>query len=303
VAYRSLVSERRQLIWFDRTGKALGTALDLDETNLNTPELSPDGRRLAVSRTVQNNVDVWIIDTLREGMTRFTFDPAVDNYPVWSPDGARTAFRSNRKGAYDLYLKQSSRADSEELLWESPRTKFPIQWSPDGRFLLYYDVDPKTSGDLWLLPMTGDRKPAPLVNTPFDERNGQLSPDGRWVAYQSDESGRNDIYIQPFPGPGGKWPVSTGGGTQPRWRADGQELFFIAPDAKLMATTVTVQQGSAPDTSSPVALFQTHIAGGVGGATAVPKHQYAVSADGRFLINSLAESTTSPITLILNWKP
>jgi Tol biopolymer transport system component len=148
--------------------------------------------------------------------------------------------------------------------------------------------------------MTGnERKPRVLVNTPFEERNGQFSPDGRWVAYETNESGRFEIVLQPFPEPSGKWQVSTGGGTQPRWRADSRELYFIAPDEKLMAVPLTTS-GSTIEAGTPVTLFPTRIAP-PGPAS---KHEYAVSRDGRFLVNqSLEDSNTPPITLIVNWKP
>jgi Tol biopolymer transport system component len=148
--------------------------------------------------------------------------------------------------------------------------------------------------------MVGDRKPMAVANSPFEERNGQFSPDGRWVAYQSNITGRFEIYVQPFPGPGGKWKVSTDGGTFPRWRGDGKELFFIAPNGKLMAVPIGTS-GSTLEAGSPIALFQTRI---VTGGLANQEAQYAISRDGRFLINNrVDQSTTTPITLILNWKP
>jgi hypothetical protein len=148
--------------------------------------------------------------------------------------------------------------------------------------------------------MTGDGKPSPWLNTPFIETLGQFSPDGRWVAYQSNESGTSEIYVQPFPAPNAKWQISTNGGGMPRWRADGKELFFIAPDAKLMAAAVVVSNATF-EAAPPVALFQTRIGGGPG---QINKHEYAVSRDGRFLINERAEaSAATPITLILNWQP
>ena len=172
--------------------------------------------------------------------------------------------------------------------------------STDGRFLLYGEADPKTGRDLWALPVTGnDRKAITIVNTPFEELNGQFSPDGRWVAYETNESGRFEIVVQPFPAPTGKWQVSTGGGIQPRWRADGKELYFIAPDGKLMAASITA--GATFAAGTPVALFPVTVPPGAGSN----KQQYAVSRDGRFLINQPVETsnTTAPITLILNWKP
>ncbi len=299
LAYRG-GGELRQLKWYDRTGKAVGVAGEPDSTSLLYPELSPDGGHVALVRTVQSNPDVWLMDLVRGGMTRFTFDPAVDIAPLWSPDGMRIAFGSTRKGPYNLYLKPSSGAGAEELLLETPNNKYAQDWSKDGRFLLYAEADPKTGRDLWGLPMTGnDRKPIVVVKTSFEELNGQFSPDGHWVAYETNESGRFEIVVQPFPVPSGKWQVSTGGGIQPRWRADGKELYFIAPDGKLMAASVTAA-GVTFAAGTPVALFPASPVTGLG----TNKQEYVVSRDGRFLINQPAEaSTMTPITLILNWKP
>jgi hypothetical protein len=300
VAYRAVALEARQLQWFDRTGKPLGAAGEPDVNDLACVELSPNGRQLAVQRTIQNNIDVWLIDVLRGGTTRFTVDAAADQKPIWSPDGMQIAFSSNRKGIYDLYLKLSSGAGAEALLLESPHTKTMEDWSADGRFVLYQEAGSTTGWDLWALPMVGDRKPMAVANSPFEERNGQFSPDGRWVAYQSNVTGRFEIYVQPFPGPGGKWKVSTAGGTFPRWRADGKELFFIAPNGKLMSVPVGTSR-STLEAGTPTALFQTRI---VTGGIANQEAQYAISRDGRFLINNrVDQSTTTPITLILNWKP
>src|SRR5262249_16648097 len=163
--------------------------------------------------------DIWQMDLARGDFIRFTFDAANDNCPVWSPDATRIAFQSNRKGAYSLYVKPSG-AGAEELLLESLNNEGPLDWSKDGRFLPYFERKPKTGFDLWGWEMTGkERKSRSVANSPFDERNGQFSPDGRWVAYQTNESGRHEIVVQPFPEATGKWQVSTSGGTQPLWRA------------------------------------------------------------------------------------
>ena len=240
------------------------------------------------------------MDLVHGRLTRSTFDAGGDRYPIWSPDGSRIAFR---KGPINLYMKPpSTGAGTEELLLETPNNKIAQDWSRDGRFLLYVETDPKTSRDLWVLPLTGnERKPRVFVNTPYEERGGQFSPDGRWIAYETNESGIFQVVVQPFPEPSHKWPISTTGGTQPRWRGDGKELYFIAPDGKLMAVPVTAQ-GATFEAGTPVTLFPTRIASAAGGAAG--KQQYAVSRDGRFLINqTVEESTTTPITLILNWKP
>jgi eukaryotic-like serine/threonine-protein kinase len=301
IAYRTSTGTRTQLTWFDRSGKAARTVGDPDDTGLGYPELSPDGRRVAVDRTVQGNQDIWLIDLLRGGLTRFTFDAAIDRRPIWSPDGSQILFASNRKNHFDLYTKPSSGAGNEQLLLESPNQKNPNSLSFDGRFLIYGEDLPNKGRDVFLLPMQGDRKPVAVINSEFDERNPEFSPDGRWVAYHSNESGRFEIYVVPFPSGGGKWQVSTNGGISPRWRRDGKELFFIAPDGAMMAATVSAS-GASFDAAPPVALFQTRIVGG--GSNFINKAQYAVSAAGRFLINVPAgEATTAPITLLMNWKP
>jgi hypothetical protein len=289
----------QQLAWFDRSGKEVGTLGAPNDNGFYDPELSPDGRRVAAHCSVQGNSDVWLIETGRGVASRFTFDAAADGWPIWSPDGNRIVFASNRKGNYNLYQKASSSAGNEELLLESSLAKYPNDFSPDGRFLLYSQIDPKTGSDLWVLPLFGERKQFPFVNTSFAERNGQFSPDGRWVVYESNESGRVEVYVQPFPGPGGKWQVSTGGGIEPRWRPDGKELFYIAPDRKLMAAPI-LAAGQTLVAGVPVVLFQTRI---FGGGRPRLKQQYVVAPDGqRFLINITAdESTASPITIVTNW--
>ena len=304
VAYRTRApGAARQLTWLDRSGKALATVGDLDPAGLSDPDLSPDGKRIAVTRTVNSN-DVWLIDAIRGVPTRFTFDAAFEARPIWSPDGLRVAFQSNRSGVYDLYSKAASGAGADELLLESDRNKAPMDFSFDGRMLLYRSTDPKTGWDLWALPMSGDRKPFPFLKTSFEEYEGQFSPDAKWVAYQSNESGRFEIYVQPFPGPGGKFQISANGGAQPRWNRSGNEIFYVSLDAKMMATPVTLSpNGQSLETGTPAALFPVHIAGGpLPGSN---KQQYAVSADGqRFLVNlEVGEQTASSVTIIFNWRP
>ena len=300
LAYLGSASERRQLTWFDRAGKTLGVAGEADPNDLTQPALSPDDRRIAVLRTIQGNQDLWMIDSLRGGATRMTFDPAIEMSPVWSPEGARIAFSSSRAGNFDVFLRHSNSAGTEESILASPLSKMAVDWSQDGRFLLYQYGDPKTGWDLAALPMIGERKPIVVVSAPFEERGGQFSPDGRWVAYQSNESGRFEIYVQPFPDARDKWRVSIAGGTDPRWRKDGKELFFLAPDGKLMTAAVRASD-SIFDAGTPAALFETRTAVG-GNANLYP--QYAVSRDGRFLFNVRDEtSPAAPITVIVNWNP
>jgi eukaryotic-like serine/threonine-protein kinase len=283
-----------QLASFDRNGKQLSVIGDV--AIYGYPQLSPDGRRVAVTIVdpTNGNEDVWLYDVARGLRIRFTVDPADERNLTWSPDGSRIVFASNRKGHFDLYQKASSGVGSDELLLESELDKYPMSWSPDGRFLLYLGVDPKTKLDLWVLPLGGDRKPFPFLQTEFNEANGQFSPDGRWIAYASDESGGNEIYVAPFPGPGAKQQISTSGGRQPRWRGDGKEIFYLAPDNKLMAAEVN-GQGASLVVGAVRPLFEVH-----------PYdygYVYDVTADGRrFLVNTAVEQKASaPITLVLNW--
>jgi Tol biopolymer transport system component len=232
---------------------------------------------------------------------RRTFDAAIERYPVWSPDGNLLAFVSERKGVADLYRKHVSGVGGDELLWESPYNKNVDDWSPDGRFLLYNEEDPVTLRNLWVLPLDGDRKRTVFLKTNSEEHRGQFSPNGRFVAYVSNEPGQHQIFVRPFPASDNQWQVSSGGGIQPRWSHDGKELYYIALDGKLMAVTITMTNG-AIEAGTPKPLFQTRTPGGAQQAYSRP--QYDVSSDGRFLINTIVEGTaTSPITLLLNWKP
>jgi serine/threonine protein kinase len=300
LAYRAATANQRQLVWFDRAGKQLGVAGEPDSANVRSPELSLDGRRLVVERTVQGNRDIWWMDLVHGSLNRLTDDPALDGDPIWSPDGTKVAFNSTRKGPSDIYLKAVNETGQEHLLGGTVSTNsiWPLDWSRNGRFLLYHTNYLQTGDDLIALPIMGDdRKPIVIANTQFSEDNGQFSPNGRWVAYQTDESGRNEIVVQSFPDSTLKFHVSTGGGIYPRWRSDGKELYFISPDAKLMAATVRPSP-SGFDFDTPTALFQTNL------YFDASKAQYAVSADGRFLINqSFANASPPPITLILNWHP
>jgi Tol biopolymer transport system component len=295
VAHRAVNLPGGQLTWFDRSGTPPQT-VDLD---VNGPELSPDDLRVAFDRTLQGNRDVWLLDLARGGLTRFTSDAGVDGYPIWSPDGSRIVFESTRKGTFDLWIKPSNAAETEQLLFETPDTDYPLDWSADGRFLLYQRTNLNEAWDLWALPMTGDdRTPLGIATTPFTERMGQFSPDGRWVAYETDESGRPEIMAQAFPISGGRAQISIAGGVAPRWSADGHEIYFVSPDGKIMAAAIesTATQLRA---EPPVELFAARVTG-------QPfKHQYDVARDGRLLVRSLpvGEAPAPPITLIVNWRP
>ncbi len=285
-----------QLTWFDRSGKQTGQVGERDF--YGQPRLSLDGQKLAlvILDPQAGGTDIWLYELARNVPTRFTFDPAFETWPLWSPDGSQIVFTSNRKGQYDIYEKPSSGAGSEEVLFESNENKATTSWSADGRFIAFVNTDTKanTKQDLWILPLFGDRKPFPFLQTQFDEFNAQFSPDGRWIAYVSDESGNNQVYIAPFPGPGGKWQVSRSGGTEPRWRGDGRELFFLAPDNKLVAVDVNAKEAIL-EIGNAQPLFEVHPA-------TSPGTHYDVTRDGkRFMVSSAGEGSSAPITLVVNW--
>jgi len=288
-------SANSQLIWFDRTGKQI-SVLGEAAAVYSGIEISPDERQVSVSIPEESGKgrDIWLYDVARGLRTRFTFDRAESQEAIWSPDGNRVAFKSQRKGHLNLYQKASSGAGAEEVLLEDNVDKYPESWSPDGRFILYLSVGSLTGFDLFALPLFGDRKPIPFLQTQFNEGSGRFSPDGRWVAYASNESGRYEVYVAPFPGPGGKWQISTAGGDWPRWRSDGNEIFYLAPGRELMAAAVN-GKGSSFQVGAVKPMFQTRAIG--------LEDRYAVSADGqRFLINTAPEQAASaPITVVLNW--
>jgi Tol biopolymer transport system component len=289
-------ASKRRLTWFDRSGKEQETVGPSGD--INDIVLSRDDKRLAMQRLDGGNSDIWLMDLARGVPSRFTFDPASDDNPVWSPDGNQVMFSSEgAKGdvTLNLYRKVSSGAGTQELHLKSDVTKEATDWSNDGRFIVFQAYYPKTESDLWVLPLFGDGKPYPFLQTDFSEAQGFFSPDGHWLAYISNESGRNEVYVQTFPQSGGKWLISSGGGAQPHWRSDGKELFYIGPDRTLMA--VEVNTASTFETSAPKPLFATQVSG------YNAPNRYVVSADGqRFLVNSPAgEVNQTPITVVLNW--
>jgi Tol biopolymer transport system component len=299
MAYRAGRPSVTRLSWFDRAGNALGTFGVPEQVGLSNLRLSPDGRRVAVERTLQNETDVWLLDSMRQMRLTLGSDGNIARLPVWSPNGDRIAFESVGSGSVKLAAKPSSGGGQQETLFESPQGKIPCDWSPDGRFLLYYIPDPKTGTDLWVLPEK-TREPFIFLKTDANELWGQFSPDGRWVAYQSNETGRYEIYVRPFQGLGGPVAISTAGGVYPRWSRNGNELYFISPDAKLLAVQIRTT-ATTVDPGAPAILFQTQRVGG--GLNVIGRsHQYDVTADGRFLFNT-AESDATPITLLFNWTP
>ncbi len=292
VAQRSKDSGASQLLWFDRKGQQIGVALG--PGIYGNIMLSPNGQVVASDTTdpASQNTDVWTYDLQTLGAKRLTFDPALDSLPIWSPDGSRTVFASNRELKFDLYLKDANGAQEEKIIPQDGPDRFPTDWSRDGKYVLY-----GRGPDLWFL-MLPELRATQLLKATSTLKSGRFSPDGKWVAYSSNESGRWEIYVTSFPEAHGKWQVSNTGGDQPRWRSDGKELFYLSSDSKIMA--VPVKTGSNFDSGAPTALFQAN-----------PREMFAtselfsydVSGDGqKFLINSQLKTELTPMSLVLNWS-
>lgn len=285
-----------RLVWYDRKGNEIG-AVGKPDVYANVA-LAPNGKTVALDKADMGsqNTDVWTYDLQRDSTKRLTFDPAIDSTPMWSPDGTRLLFASNRGHHFGLYVKNADGADEEKLLAMEASDKadaYPSDWSRDGKYILY-----ESAGRLWITALP-ELKTRVFVNVPATAKNGQFSPDGRWVAYTSNESGKWEIYVTSFPEVRGKWQLSSAGGTQPRWRGDGKELFFLASDGKMMAVPVTA--GANFDAGAPVTLFQANPRELVATSERVT---YDVTKDGqRFLINTQVKNAeTQPMSVILNWQ-
>ena len=288
---------KADLVWVDRQGKPLGTVAKA--ADYGYIRLSRDDKRLAIAlRDPSTRWDLWIHDLSHEGQTRFTFDSGNEIFPIWSPDGSRIAFSSNRDGHVNMYEKPSNGSGNEEQLLISNDAEFCNDWSTDGQFIAFHKLTPQTRSDIWIVPMSGDRKPFAYLETPFGEREARFSPNGRWIAYVSDETGPREVYVQSFPIGRGKWQISRGGGGPPKWRGDGKEIFFVSGD-KLMSVEVKTD-GDTFEMGTPQSLFEIRgapLPGGLGGAA------FDATADGqKFLIGMpVQEATFVPITVVLNW--
>jgi Tol biopolymer transport system component len=289
-----------QLSWLDRAGQAAqsGAAALGQPGDYHTFRVSPDGRRVAASRASGDGSDLWMVDVERDAWSRFTFLPGFVSYPAWSPDGRQVMFRAGSPP--NLHRKEASGAGSEQRVTESPNTQYPTDWSRDGRLVLYMEIAPDTQRDLWVLPVTPDGRPeagakaAPYLRTRFNEWGGRFSPEHspRWVAYTSDESGRDEVYVQGYPEPRGKFQISTGGGAFPEWSPDGRELYYVSADGKLMAAGVKLGADS-PAPSTPRELFAV-----MARKDASP---YAVAPDGkRFLVLTPAGGAQA-LEVVSNW--
>jgi Tol biopolymer transport system component len=294
LAYRAGVAQADQLTWMDRSGKA--TATTAPPGIYNNFRLAPDDKRVAFDRPD----DVWVMDLVRGVPSRLTFGPAVSNLPIWSPDGLRILYPNRRRGVFDLYIKPANGAGQEEVMVKlGTPTGWATSWSRDGRYVLYQIPSDKIRQELWIAPQFEDRKPFPYLQTQFNEQEAVFSPDGHWVAYVSDETGRDEIYVQAFPPSGAKFQISAGGGFEPLWRKDGTELFYVEADRNLMA--VPVKFTPTFDAGVPKLLFplpNTAVSGG--------RHRYAVAGDGqRFLVatspGAATQAASSAFQVVLNW--
>jgi hypothetical protein len=289
LAFREFIAGAERLVWVDRVGRELGTIAEF--ANPFILSLSPDASRIAVTQ----NGDIWVIERSRGVTARLTFDPAFDYSPVWSPDGNNLLFASNRGGTAGLYQKPSSGAGEDELLIKPSLPLNPSDYSSDGRYIAGLHTGKGTSSDIWVLPTFGDRRPMPFIRTPSDEREARFSPDSRWIAYSSDESGRREVYVQGFLAPGGQWQISSQGGRDPQWRRDGKEIFFLSTEGKMMcaevSTVPTFQVGA------PKVLFQATppYDGQVG-------RNYGVSGDGQHFVVRKRAAVPPPITVVLHWN-
>jgi Tol biopolymer transport system component/predicted Ser/Thr protein kinase len=300
LAWQPGSGEETQLTWFDRSGKKLGTLGEPAE--YSNPALSPDEKSLAVGRQDPQGKtrDLWVFDLVRGMQTRLTFDPADDFNPTWSPDGIRIAFTSDRRGRRELYQKLANGSGDDELLLQSQDLAYSAEdWSADGKLLLYNRGGGQRQADLYLLPMSRgvDRKPITFLATEFSEQHGQFAPNGRWIAYSSDETGPLEVYVQGV-SPGGvrgqgKWQVSTAGGVQPRWRRDGQELFYVS-GSTLMAVDVKTD-GASFEAGIPRQLFEVPL-------PPERRNRFVAARDGqRFLVNTALEQTSGPIHVLVNY--
>ncbi len=287
---RTRAAVKRRVVMLDLKGEA--ATLAAEDSAYEDMSLSPDGRRLAM--TVEGATwNIWIFDRDRGTLTRSTFDND-DRDPIWTPDGKRLVYTSLRNGLYGLYWRAADGSGTEEQLLTSRNWIYPTSWSPDGRYLAFGELDPTTGFDILILPMEGDRKPTPFERTPFREWFAEFSRDGRFLAYESNESGRSEIYVRPFPGPGGKWQISTDGGVRPEWSRDGRELFYLNGDRLMRVPVDTAHAFSAglPERILSCGCYESG-------------RYYEVGPDGRhffFIRNAEAVSPITRINMVFGWR-
>src|SRR5262245_5739618 len=295
LAYVNGTVNNSRLTWLDRAGHPVGT-VPLPPAQYQFVSISPDQRTVALDRfTSPNESDLWLVDLARGVSTRFTYGPRTNALAIWSPDGTTIAFESTRNGPYDIFVKAASGATPETpLVVGRSQFKHPTSWTPDSRTLIYYELSRETGFDIYTVPADGSGPPVPYLKTPFQETFPFLSPDGRWMLYSSDESGRPEEYVQSFPTPGHKYQVTTGGALLALWRKDGKEIFIVGNDVQTLYAAEVLESGSEFRASAPHLLFRT------------PNTVFAVDAtrDGQRFIMPVPEGKTVPpsITVVLNWK-
>jgi eukaryotic-like serine/threonine-protein kinase len=289
----AIQADQRKMVWVTRNGTEQPSTAPAHA--YRGPRLSPDGQRIAVAIEEQE-AQVWLYDLSRDTLTRLTFEGNVNVNPVWTRDGKRIAFTSNKEGPQNLFWQLADGSGGLERLTTSEHVNTPSSWSPDGQLLAFWEVNATTGWDIWML-RPSDRKAQPFLRTPFNESVPRFSPDGRWLAYISNESGRYEIYVQPYPGPGGKWQISTEGGTEPAWNPNGRELFYRSGD-RMMAVDIATQPGFS--VGKPRVLFE-----GQYEPTPATFPNYDVSPDGqRFLMLKPSEqeaAAQTQINVVLNW--
>jgi len=298
LAYRTGSVQRRQLVWVDRKGSVLRAIGEPDTGNNGSPELSPDEQSAAVFSGRSGDNDIWVIELARGLARRITDGPPADAHPTWDPDGQHVIFNTSRFPGHGTQGRASITGGPAEPLFANGDVRgVVLSWTRDRKYALLRRENPKTNADLIAIA-TSDLREVVVSQSPYDDLEGQFSPDGKWAAFVSSDSGRPEVFVQSFPEGRGRTQISTGGGTQVRWSADGKEIFYLAPDGKLMAASVALG-GATPDVKLPVALFQAYLATGTN--VVGNKPQYAVSRDGRFLLNAAVESPSAPIVVAFNW--
>jgi Tol biopolymer transport system component len=297
LAYRPGGAQRRQLVWVNRQGAVQRAIGEPDTGFLASPELSADEQSVVVFHQRTGDNDVWVIELARNLAHRITDGPPASAHPLWDPDGQHVVF-SNRRFGVGRPARQAVNGGTAEPLLANGETGMVVSWTRDRRYILVRRAGATSGADLVAVAMSGEPREVAVAQSQQDETEGQFSPDGSWVAFVSNESGRPEVFVQSFPGGRGRTQVSTAGGTQVRWSGDAKEIFYVAPDGKMMAVPIAFG-GASPQVKLPVPLFQTHLATGINVLGIKP--QYAVSRDGRFLLNTAVERDSAPIVVSVNW--
>ncbi len=297
LAYRAGTAQRRQLVWVNRHGSVLRAIGEPETDFIAGPELSPDEQSVVVFLQRTGDNDIWVIELERNLAHRITDGPPADSHPMWDPDGRHVVFYTRRFSGGGP-ARQALTGGQAERLFPGTESGQPLSWTADRQYVLLRRNSPKTGADLVAVAMTGTPRDIVIAQTQYDETEAQFSPDGKWVALVSNDSGRAEAFVQSFPDPGSRTQASTAGGSQVRWSHDGKELFYVAPDGKMMAVSIAPRDG-AVKAGMPVELFQTHLATGTNVLGSKP--QYAVSRDGRFVLNTAIESASAPIVVAINW--